>query len=66
HNYYRELSAQDIADDIGITRGYLSSCFKEVFQLSVQEYITEYRLKKAKEMLVDPDLKIKEIVTVKY
>lgn len=61
HNYYRNLSAQDIADDIGITRGYLSSCFKEVFQLSVQEYITEYRLKKAKEMLADSDLKIKEI-----
>lgn len=61
HNYYRNMSTQDIADDIGITRGYLSSCFKEVFQLSVQEYITEYRLKKAREMLVDSDLKIKEI-----
>ncbi len=61
YNYYRNLSAQEIADNIGITRGYLSSCFKEVFQLSVQEYITEYRLKKAKEMLLDSDLKIKEI-----
>lgn len=61
HNYYRNFSAQDIADSIGITRGYLSLCFKEVFQLSLQEYITDYRLKKAKEMLVDSDMKIKEI-----
>lgn len=61
HNYYRNLSVQEIADNIGITRGYLSSCFKEVFQLSVQEYITEYRMKKAKEMLADSDMKIKEI-----
>lgn len=61
HNYYQNLSVQDIADNIGITRGYLASCFKEVFQLSVQEYITEYRMKKAKEMLVDSDMKIKEI-----
>ena len=60
-NYYRNFSAQDIADSIGITRGYLSLCFKEVFQLSLQEYITDYRLKKAKEMLVDSDMKIKEI-----
>lgn len=61
HNYYRNLSAQEIADNIGITRGYLSSCFKEVFQLSVQEYIIEYRMKKAREMLLNSDLKIKEV-----
>lgn len=61
HNYYRDLNVQEIADSIGITRAYLSTCFKSVYQLSVQDYMTEYRLKKAKEMLTDSDLKIKEI-----
>lgn len=61
HNYYRDLNVQDIADSIGITRAYLSTCFKSAYQLSVQEYMTEYRLGKAKEMLADSDLKIKEI-----
>lgn len=61
HNYYRDLNVQEIADSIGITRAYLSTCFKSVYQLSVQEYMTEYRLEKAKEMLTDSDLKIKEI-----
>lgn len=61
HNYYRDLNVQEIADSIGITRAYLSTCFKSVYRLSVQEYLTEYRLKKAKEMLTDSDLKIKEI-----
>lgn len=61
HNYYRELNVQEIADSIGITRSYLSTCFKSVYQLSVQEYMTEYRLGKAREMLADSDSKIKEI-----
>lgn len=61
HNYYRNLTVQEIADNIGITRAYLSTCFKSVYSFSVQEYLTEYRMKKAKEMLQDSDLQIKEI-----
>lgn len=61
HNYYHDLNIQEIADSIGITRAYLATCFKSVYQLSVQEYMIEYRLQKAKEMLTDSDLKIKEI-----
>lgn len=61
HNYYRDFSVQDIADSIGITRAYLSTCFKTVYSFSVQEYLTEYRMKKAKEMLFDSDMKIKEV-----
>lgn len=60
-NYHQNLSVQEIADSVGITQTYLSTCFKDVCSFSVMEYVTEYRMRKAKEMLLDTELKIKEI-----
>ncbi len=61
HNYFHEISVQGIADHIGITRAYLSSCFSAAYSMSVQEYITEYRMNKAKDLLCGSRMKIREI-----
>ena len=45
----------------GLSRTYFSQVFKETTGMKLQEYITEVRLKKAKNLLSNIDLKIKEV-----
>lgn len=51
-NYYNEhLSLQSVSAALGISTGYLSKCFKNVVGISFTEYLTDYRLAKAKEYI---------------
>lgn len=52
HNYsFSTLKVSDIASYVGIDRTYLYRLFQESFQLSVQNFILNFRLGKAKSML---------------
>lgn len=52
HNYsFSTLKVSDIASYVGIDRTYLYRLFQESFQLSVQNFILDFRLGKAKIML---------------
>lgn len=51
----------ELAKSSGLSRTYLSFVFKEVTGMRLQDYLTQVRLEKAKELLGRIDLKIKEI-----
>ena len=60
-NYHKSITLEEIADYIGISPYYLSKLFKDQFKLTVIEYLTHIRLKKAKAFLMDGSKSMKEI-----
>lgn len=61
-NYSCQLSLQEIAEAFDISYSYLSSLFKKYKGISPNEYLTQKRLQKAKELLcMDPPHSIKDI-----
>lgn len=58
---YSTIKVNDIADYIGINRSYLTSIFKKEVNVSPQEYLLQYRLKKAAQMLRNTNLSVQEI-----
>ncbi|WP_394525200.1 AraC family transcriptional regulator [Lacrimispora sinapis] len=59
-----DLSIEMIAESIGLSPSYTSTLFKEMNQISPGEYITNIRLKKAKELLETTDKSGKEIAAL--
>lgn len=51
----------ELAKSTGLSRTYLSYVFKEVTGMRLQDYLTRIRLEKAKDLLGNIDLKIKQI-----
>lgn len=58
NNYSRQISLEDIAEYAGISRIYLSQIFKKETGKNIRDYLAEYRLSKAKELLLTSNLKI--------
>ena len=58
NNYSRQISLEDIAEYAGISRIYLSQLFKKETGKNIRDYLAEYRLSKAKELLLTSNLKI--------
>ena len=53
HNHYSEdIGLKQIADSIGITETYLSTVFKEETGSTVSNYLSNFRIEKAKELLL--------------
>jgi len=61
NNYFRNIKISDIADYIGINRSYLTSCFKKSMNMSPHRYLSEYRIKKAQDLLLTTKKSINEI-----
>lgn len=55
---YSDLKVSDVADYVGIDRTYLYRIFYESFQMSIQDFILDLRLKKAKNLLKYSDSSI--------
>lgn len=51
NNYKKDISVQDIALEVGISEGHLRRCFKTEMSMNVVTYLTEYRLRIAKELM---------------
>lgn len=60
-NYHKELSVEQVAAHTGISRKYLFAIFKKNLSVSVKEYITDYRIERAKEFLLDKNLSVGNI-----
>lgn len=60
-NYMKDILIGDIADSIFLNSGYLCTLFKKETGNTLINYITEYRLKKAMELLKIKEMKISEI-----
>ncbi len=51
--YHEELNTEDIARHFGLSKTQLYYIFKEVSGMTVSEYITEYRITRAKNLLIN-------------
>ncbi|MDD2970996.1 MAG: AraC family ligand binding domain-containing protein [Lachnospiraceae bacterium] len=58
---YDHIKVNDIAQYIGINRSYLTSIFKKQLNISPQEYLVSFRLKKAAELLRNTNMTIQDI-----
>ena len=56
-----DLSLTLISEKIGIAPTYLCSIFKKYTGKTLNQYITEYRIKKAKELLNDKLLRVSNV-----
>ncbi len=54
-NYYKDITVEGIADEMGLDRSYLSSVFKEQIGVSPKEYIVNFRLANAAELMTSYD-----------
>ncbi|HIW35314.1 MAG TPA: helix-turn-helix domain-containing protein, partial [Candidatus Paenibacillus intestinavium] len=60
-HYNEELTLQEIADTFLISREYISRKFKQEYAISFTEYVTSFRLNKAKSLLLNRNLKLNQI-----
>jgi AraC-like DNA-binding protein len=60
-NFSRNISINDMSKFIGLNRNYLSTLFKAILNISPQEFLIDYRMKKAEELLSNPELSISNI-----
>lgn len=62
HSHILEpVSAQDIADHIGISRGHLSKLFNEQMKMSISDYINSVKTETARSLLKNTDARIIDI-----
>lgn len=60
-NYSRKIRIEEIAAYVGINRKYLSKLFSDILNVSPQNYLINFRLQKACDLLADSKLSINEI-----
>ncbi|MBF4693934.1 AraC family transcriptional regulator [Fusibacter ferrireducens] len=60
-NYQEPLDVDTICRQVNYSRSYLSRLFKKEVGLTILEYINAVRIRKAKSLLIDTNLSIKEI-----
>lgn len=61
-NFYKsELSLQSVAKEVHVTPVYLSNIFKQVLKTNFSDYLYELRIKTAKDLVENTDLKAYEI-----
>lgn len=58
------LSLEEIANDLNISTGYLSSCFKKNMNTSVMSYFKKIKIERGKTLLLDSNKSILEISTL--
>lgn len=60
-HYQSELSLQDIAKRFFVSREYVSRKFKQEYDVNITDYISSVRINKAKQLMVNPNLRIAKI-----
>ena len=60
-NYSRSFSLEELSNEIGVSKSYLSRIFKTDTGISLWDYLNRYRIQKAKELLLLTDKNITAI-----
>lgn len=60
-NYDQGISLEDVAFEIGFSTYYFGKMFKKTFKSSFTDYLTDVRICKAKELLRNPHVTVKDI-----
>ena len=61
NEYAENQGIEELSVDFGVSSRYLRRCFHDVFGMSIIDYLTGLRLRKASALLARPDLSILEI-----
>lgn len=61
YHYEEKISLDDVAKELNLSKHYLCSAFKKETGTNMSLYINKLRIEKAKQMLLESDVKIKEI-----
>jgi len=61
HNYDSDISLETCSNSLNYHPSYISKVLRQELGISFSDYLMQYRIKKAKEMLEETDLKIAEI-----
>ncbi len=61
NNYNKNISLKDVADEVFLSQNYLSELFKKEIGEGFYDFLSNYRIKKAKEFLLTTNLKVYEI-----
>lgn len=62
-NYGSTIKVEDIAENIGVDRKYLRNLFFKYLGVSTKDYLTNYRIEKAKEMLAANSVAVCEVAS---
>lgn len=60
-NYREDISMQSAAQAMGYSEAYFCKLFKQCFRVNFSAYLNEYRIEKAKVLMADPRINIKDI-----
>ena len=60
-NFGRDITVSNLTKLLGISQPYLYKIFKEAFGKSPKSFITDFRINRAKEMLLETDFSVAEI-----
>jgi two-component system, response regulator YesN len=60
-NYSRPIGLEDIAGDVGLSRNYLCNLFKKETGMNVWDFLTTFRIEKAKKLLHESNDKTYEV-----
>lgn len=60
-NYHRNIKAEEIGKRVGINQNLIRKEFKAEYQMTIAQYISELRMLKARKLITDKDIMIKEI-----
>ena len=61
HNFMNDISLEDVAKEVGISSFYFSRIFKKFEGVNYIQYLTKVKMEKAKKLLIEDKLQIKEI-----
>lgn len=66
-HYREDISMQDAAAALRYSDAYFCKLFKQCFKVNFSAYLNEYRVNKARQLILDPRLSLKDIgATVGY
>ena len=60
-NFNKNITLKDVADEVFLSQNYLSELFKKEIGEGFYDFLSNYRIKKAKEILLTTNLKVYEI-----
>lgn len=60
-NYPHKLSLQQIADAVNISKPYLANVFRQETGMTIWNYLTEVRMREAKELLLTTDKRLSDV-----
>ena len=61
NNFNKNITLKDVADEVFLSQNYLSELFKKEIGEGFYDFLSNYRIKKAKEILLTTNLKVYEI-----